>query len=133
MQQTYGLTFRCWRDDGLVTLADLLMSLGRTIEGNRWRLVVEELPSPRYQEICDTADRSLMETGQLIALLGDDAQLIDGELAAYDADGACCDLTIRALDSTWWDIETTRQEVLDQVSRFYPDAEILHSRSPDED
>ncbi|GAA2999958.1 hypothetical protein GCM10017559_21050 [Streptosporangium longisporum] len=127
-----GLTFQCWRDEGRVTLADLLTSLGSIIEGYRWRLVVDELLSPRYQEITETAEGRLMETGQLIAMFGNDAQLIDGELTAHDADGSIVDLTIRALDSTWWDVETTMQEVLDRISLLYPDAKVLPWRSPEE-
>jgi hypothetical protein len=127
-----GLTFQCRRDEGRVTLADLLTSLGSMIEGYRWRLVVDELLSPRYQEIAEAAEGCLMETAQLVAMFGNDAQLIDGELTAHDADGSIVDLTIRALDSTWWDVETTMQEVLDKISLLYPDAKVLPWRSPDE-
>ncbi|MFF3440818.1 hypothetical protein [Streptosporangium sp. NPDC002721] len=127
-----GLTFQCWRDQGRVTLADLLTSLDSITEGYRWRLVIDELLSPRYQEIAEAAKGSLMGTEQLVTMFGNDAQLIDGELTAHDADGAIVDLTIRALDSTWWDVETTMQEVLDKILLLYPDAKVLPWRSPDE-
>ncbi|WP_285585580.1 hypothetical protein [Herbidospora sp. NBRC 101105] len=125
-----GLTFQCWREEGLLTLADLLTSLGSMVEGYRWRLVIDELFSPRYQEITEAAEIFLMSTEQLVAMFGDDAQLIDGELTAHNADESTADLTIRALDSTWWDVETTIQEVLDEILRLYPDAEALPLRSP---
>ncbi|WP_459804352.1 hypothetical protein [Herbidospora sp. RD11066] len=86
---------------------------------------MDELLSPRHREITEAAESFLIRTEQLVAMFGDDAQLIDGELTAHDADGSAVDLTIRALDSTWWDVETTMQEVLDEVSRLYPDAEAL--------
>ncbi|WP_137245582.1 hypothetical protein [Herbidospora galbida] len=99
------------------------------VEGYRWRLEIDELFSPRYREITETAESFLMSTQQLVAMFGDDAQLIDGELTAHDADGSTVDLTIRALDSTWWDVETTMQEVLDEISRLYSDAKALPWRS----
>ncbi|WP_203884256.1 hypothetical protein [Planotetraspora kaengkrachanensis] len=115
-----------------MTLSDLLTALGPMIEGYRWRLVIDELISPRYQEIAEAAEGSLMETEQLVTMFGNDAQLISGELTAHDADGAIVDLTICALDSTWWDVETTMREVLDKISLLYPDAKVLPWRSPDE-
>ncbi|GLX95887.1 hypothetical protein Hesp01_38370 [Herbidospora sp. NBRC 101105] len=92
--------------------------------------MIDELFSPRYQEITEAAEIFLMSTEQLVAMFGDDAQLIDGELTAHNADESTADLTIRALDSTWWDVETTIQEVLDEILRLYPDAEALPLRSP---
>ncbi|WP_203885598.1 hypothetical protein [Planotetraspora kaengkrachanensis] len=68
------------------------------IEGYRWRLVMDEVISHRYQEIVEAAEGSLVETEQLVMMFGDDAQLIDGELTAHDADGAIVDLKICALD-----------------------------------
>lgn len=127
-----GLTFQCWREEGLVTLAGLLTSLGSMVEGYKWRLTIDELLSPRYREITEAAESFLISTEQLVVMFGDDAQLIDGELTAHDADGSAVDLTIRALDSTWWDVETTIQEVLDEISRLYRDAKPLPWQSPDE-
>ncbi|MER6943639.1 hypothetical protein ABT294_06390 [Nonomuraea sp. NPDC000554] len=130
MKEPRALTFRCWRDDGLVTLSELLASLGQVIDGYRWRLVTHELISSRYQEIFETTGDSLVGTGQLIVLLGNDTQLVDGELIAHGADGARVDLAVRALDSTWWEVETAMQEVLDKLLLLYPDAEVLASRLP---
>ncbi|WP_156045315.1 hypothetical protein [Herbidospora cretacea] len=105
--------------------------MGPLIEGYQWRLAIEELLSPRYQEITEAANGYLLRTEQLVALF-EDAQLIDGELTAHDADGRIVGLTICALDGTWWDVETAIQEILNRISDLYPDAEKLPWPSHDE-
>ncbi|MBN6057251.1 hypothetical protein JYK22_35335, partial [Nonomuraea sp. RK-328] len=110
-----GVTFECWRDGCYLTLAGLLTSLGPAVEGYRWRLVIEKMLCPRYEEIAATAESSLVETGWLVAMCGDGTQLIEGDLIAHDAAGTPVGLTILASDSTWWTVGTRRREILDKV------------------
>jgi hypothetical protein len=121
------LSFKAWRGDDrgrrhYVGLAEVLTSLGAMVEGHRWRLTVDWLMSPEAEAIASVTANSLVATGDLIELFTADSQLIDGELVGYHGSLLVPDVTIRASDSSWWDVRTDRSELLEKITLLFPDA-----------
>ncbi|MFE3449667.1 hypothetical protein ACFXJ8_12100 [Nonomuraea sp. NPDC059194] len=126
MGMTRILSFKAWTGEHYVGLAELLTSLGSAVEGHHWRVTVEEwIASSRGEAIADLVADSLVSTEHLIDLFGVDAQLIDGELVGYPEGSSTADIRIRASDSSHWDVQSDKPEVLETILRIHPTAQDL--------
>ncbi|GHO68381.1 hypothetical protein KSC_072730 [Ktedonobacter sp. SOSP1-52] len=126
-----GLTFRAWRDDTPVWLGDLLQALGpEKVEQTKWEMKQLEcagapLSARSLEEACD---QGTILTGTLlldIAKQGYGVQVINGELRGYQQDRPDPWIVLRAVDSSWWDVECEVNDVLETLRSHYPDATAL--------
>jgi len=63
----------------------------------------------------------MIDSARLLELVHPDVQVVDGEVSAYNPRGTQV-LTVRAVDSTWWDIEAAEPALLNKVLLQFPDA-----------
>lgn len=116
---TGGITFSALD----VELTDVLAALD--LEPATWRLRdVEAAGAPaRAGELMRCSDSATALDGQTLARLAVDVQIIDGDFETIDADGQIT--RIRATDGRWWDIYSTRPDVLRAAADRFPDAEPI--------
>jgi hypothetical protein len=69
-----------------------------------------------------SAEGILISGELLIDLARQGVQIIDGEPIAYRGGEEVRWLVIRAVDSTWWDVETDDEEVLTRIQAAFPAA-----------
>ncbi|MEU0483464.1 hypothetical protein ABZ260_30285 [Streptosporangium sp. NPDC006013] len=119
------LSFAAWRGGHYVGLAEVLASLGASIEGHRWELIIDWLLSPQAEAITEATADSLVTTRRLIELFSVECQLIDGELVGHGDSPSVPEVKIRAFDSGYWDVQTDSPELLEKIIMLYPDAHEL--------
>lgn len=114
------LTFAAWRGGRNLGLAELISSLGSLVEGYEWQLDIEwiipEIPIPQH---------AWLTTDHLLELFESQPQLVDGEVMGRMVGASTPDLCVRALDGGWWDIRTSKVDVLRRIRELYPDAAQL--------
>jgi hypothetical protein len=121
------LTIPAWRSDRYRTLAELLLVLGTFVRQTTWTLSVEEAApddAGRYLENWDPAHK--VSTFELLHLVTPEVQVIDGFFRGTGPSN----ITIRAVDSTSWDIDTSDAELLDLLLETYDDAFIDDDAQP---
>ena len=120
---TTGLSFAAWRDGDYVTLADLLRLLGETIRNYTWKAKIEEVaPHPKAEAFEAMLRNYALNTAELLAVADWDVQIIDGEVIGYADPEQTAAITIRAVDSTSWDILSPDPSILSTFANAYADA-----------
>jgi hypothetical protein len=119
-----GVTMKAWHDRHYVNLDELLRVVEPFIVGFTWKSRIEEVaPGPSAQRLEQLDPEQRLPTVELLRLFSPDAQVIDGEFLGYSAiEQKSSTLVLRAVDSTWWDIESENEELLALIRRTYPDA-----------
>jgi hypothetical protein len=118
-----ALTIRPAPDGGLdFDLADLLRVLGPRVGAVRWRCDVGQYVSWDDQAIREFDHSQLIRGEDLLAAADNVRQIIDGEFEAFDDEGLPWVL-LRAVDSSWWDVETADPSVLKTIADQFPTAE----------
>ncbi|MEU4541202.1 hypothetical protein AB0G15_40855 [Streptosporangium sp. NPDC023825] len=125
MTEIRVLSFAAWRGGHYIGLAEVLASLGTLIEGHRWQLIIDWLVSPETEAITEATANSLVTTSRLIDLFSGEGQLIDGELVGHGDSPSVPEVSIRAFDSGYWDVQTGSPELLKKIVSLYPDAHEL--------
>lgn len=122
-----GLTFPAWIGEHYVSLAELLLTLGRSILSCSWEARVDEIaPHPRANRIEAIVPSQRIGTMELLHLVTPDVQVIDGELRCLrDAGDHEPWISIRAVDSTSWDVESSNEEILEIIRNAFPAAEQI--------
>ena len=122
-----GLTISAWRDGQYVSLAELLLVLGRLVLKLEWRVrLVEVAPGPWAAQLEDLSPEDTLNTFQLLHRATPDVQIIDGEIVGFEAQNALIPvLLFRAVDSTSWDIEVEKEEVIAMLRVAYPEASLF--------
>jgi hypothetical protein len=96
-----GITFPAWQGSRYVTLAELLVRLGRFGLGLRWRVECDEKwDLPVELERLSAGDG--MDTLTLLSLTAPDAQLIDAEARGFAEDVLV--VVLAEVDSSLWDV-----------------------------
>jgi hypothetical protein len=110
-----GVTFPAWQEGRYVGLGEVLRALGISdIAGFQWRLKLEELaPHPGAEEFEQASEREGISTPELLRLADAGTQIIDGQLLGFSLlTDTSPTLVIRAVHSTWWDIESENSVLL---------------------
>ncbi len=116
------LSLKAWRGNTYLSLAELLLVIGNRILGLKWKLQIREIaPGPGASALESARPEQLIDTLELLHLVSPCIQLIDGEISGYDTDGNLV-LRLRAVDSTWWDIETDNTQILGTIKETFSDA-----------
>ena len=112
---TPGITFHAWMDERYRTTAEVLSALGDHL---RWRLKVADANSDADELYNPPGE---METARMLEFL-DDVQIIDGVLEGRRPGDEAPYVLVRAVDSSWWDIESEDPVLLDAARAKFPDA-----------
>lgn len=123
------LTIRAWRQGHYVGLAELLLVLGRFVYDQSWTMrVVEVAPGPGESFFDAWDPATVVSTYELLHLVTPAVQLIDGSVSSVscDSEGEPW-LTLRAVDSTTWDIETRDLGVIRAATSHYALGELDES------
>jgi hypothetical protein len=122
-----GISLKAWHNATYVSLAELLIVIGRFVLRLRWKLHLQEVsPGPGSVVLESLWPNRELDTFELLHVVTPSVQIIDGEILGYDSQGKLA-LTLRAVDSSSWDIETDNQQILRLILEMYPDAVSLSS------
>ena len=119
-----GVSMKAWRDQHYVNLDELLRVLEQFIVGFTWKSRIDEAaPGPAQQRIEQLDPEQRLSTAELLRLITPDAQVIDGKFLGYATlEQQSPTLVLRAVGSTWWDVESDDEGVLALIQTTYPDA-----------
>ncbi len=120
------LSIPAWRNGSYVSLAELLLVLGRFVHGFQWRLCVyEAAPGPGASTLETWDPQVSLSTYGLLHLLTPDVQLIDGYVSTIETrPGGQPLVTLRAIDSSSWDIETWDPGIAEAITDQYAEATV---------
>jgi hypothetical protein len=118
-----GISLKAHRGDAYLSLAELLFVLGRPLLKLHWKARISEASGPEEvtARLTSVAEEEWLGLFELLHLVTPDVRIAHGEVTGYDANGERI-LTVRAVDSSWWDIETEDPDLLETLSEVYPDA-----------
>ncbi len=115
---TPGITFHAWKDERDRTTADVLDALGDRVERLRWRVHILDATSDEPALFDTHTERA---TAALLELLGG-VQIIDGDLQGRRPGDEEPYVIVRAVDGSWWDVESEDAGLLDAARAKFPDA-----------
>lgn len=118
------VSFRAWRGKHYVGLPEVLAALGRITADAVWELSLDDVsPGPQGDDLTALAGGPRVGTRQLLLAAFPDGQIIDGALRAYAgaADPAPF-LTLFAVDSSEWDVESADAGILSAVREAFSTA-----------
>jgi hypothetical protein len=117
-----GLSLKARRGDAYLSLAELLVVLGRPLLRLHWKARIEDAaPDDAAKRLKAVSEDDWLGTFDLLHLVTPDVRIAHGEVTGYDARGERI-LTVRAVDSAWWDVETDDPDILQTIAELYPDA-----------
>jgi len=121
------LTFRAWQGDRYLGLWDILTALEDVVANLQWRVRIDEMaPEPGANRLEEIGHDAWLDTAELLDVAANNVQVIDGQVSGYQSrDSASPHLTIRAVDSTWWDVESADEHVAEAVVDRLPDVEPM--------
>src|SRR5262252_7321620 len=116
------MTFRAWQGDRYVSLWDILTALGGLVDHLRWRIRIDEAaPGPDSDQLVALSTYPWSDTPQLLRAAYHDVQVIGGQVVGYKQQQSEPPyVTIRAVDSTWWDVESEDDEIADLIMNRFP-------------
>lgn len=126
------LSLPAWLQDRPLYLAELLLALGWSIVDVTWTCRgVELAPGTEPTTLEDISDTGQsINTLELFDASTPDVQLVDGEIVG-DRWSAPREeppiITLRAVDSTSWDLELSQQPCVDSIKSAFPQAIDLNS------
>lgn len=120
------LSLPAWLQERPLYLAELLLALGWSVADTTWTCHEIELapgaePST-LESISDTGQT--ISTLELLSASTPDVQVIDGEIFGNRKNGneTVSAITLRAVDSTSWDLELSAQWDVDTIKSAFPQA-----------
>jgi hypothetical protein len=116
------LTFQAWQGDRYIGIRDILTALEDVVAGLQWRVRIDEMASgPGPNRLKEVGPDAWLDTSGLLDATANDVQVIDGQLSGYQArESASPHILVRAVDSTWWDIESDDDDVAQAVVNRLP-------------
>ena len=121
---------RAWRCGGYLSLAQLLSMLTYRVRGLEWAVQLNEVaPEPGSAALESLKPDHLLTVDELLSIASPNVQIIDGLIEGRNRDGRTV-IRIRAVDSTWWDIEADDSSMIKELSDRFPDALPVPSLAP---
>lgn len=77
--------------------------------------------------------KSRVDAQTIPPLFSNISQSIDATVEGYESEGQDPTVTIRAVDSTCFDVESTKRELVDAIARRYRKVYRYERRTPDGD
>jgi len=113
------ITFKAWVGSRYISIAEILLLIGRFLLDAKWTLLLDELaPGPQAKVLESIRMTKPITTFELLHLTTPYVQIIDGRLSADDKAGECI-ITIEAVDGSDWDIETASEAILNELKRHF--------------
>jgi hypothetical protein len=116
------LTFHAWQDDRYIGIRDILTALEDVVAGLQWRVRIDEMASgPGPNRLEKVSPDTWIDTPGLLEVTANDVQVIDGQMSGYQSrESATPKIVVRAVDSTWWDIQSDDDVVAEAVMNRLP-------------
>jgi hypothetical protein len=113
-------------------LRDILAVLGADAERSTWTLRdVESYGAEAAVALHQASDdREVLAGGRLLELAGDVTQIVDGEFSGRFPNEDAAWIIIRAVDSSAFDVETDREDVLKRLKSRFDRVEDLAADQP---
>lgn len=126
------LSLPAWRDGRPLYLAEIILALGWSAADLTWRCRDLEIgPGPDVSALEEVAlsDKKL-STLELLHFATPDVQLIEGEVFAYRKERGTGQpiVTIRAVDSTSWDLEFFNDHDFQSIITAFPESIELEAK-----
>jgi hypothetical protein len=117
-----GISIKAWSESADVSLAEILLTMKDRISGLKWSLQIEDTEiGPAASSLNSISPEQRISTRELLNAVSPNVQIIDGTIDGYDMENRLI-LRLRAVDSTWWDLETEDKEILQIIAKKFPDA-----------
>lgn len=117
MSFEHRVEFPAWRDGDYVGLAEILVCLGRAALDLEWACQVDEAaPEPGNDELEKLSPEVRVPTLNLLSLVAPDHQVIDGRFDGYSRASGEMVVSILAIDSTFWVLESREPSILTPFS-----------------
>ncbi|RYZ91346.1 MAG: hypothetical protein EOP06_06980 [Proteobacteria bacterium] len=119
------LTFDAWRDGTYLPLTEILLVLGKYTIDLSWSLEIGDIaPEPGASALEARAKSGQpMSTVEMLDYFSPSLQIIDGTMEGTDSKGNKV-VTIKAVDSTSWDISTTLEGINRELKERFSAKEI---------
>ncbi|MEJ2415814.1 MAG: hypothetical protein P8Y45_02545 [Exilibacterium sp.] len=118
------LTIPAWKNNHYISLAELLLLIGRFFVNLKWFVRIAEVAPEPGSELIEAIDpMKPIDIFTLLHLVTPNIQIIDGTIVATESEAATPILILRAVDSTSWDIETENNGVETIVREAFPGAQ----------
>ncbi|WP_406287607.1 hypothetical protein [Embleya sp. NBC_00896] len=125
------ITFSAWRDstyDGYIGLAEILGHLGTHGVDLEWSCEIDELaPEPHDPALESLTHRDRISTTELLRLVTPNKQIIDGRFDGMPPETRDPTVSILAIDSSEWEIESADPDLVHRLLSAYPDGKIASS------
>lgn len=113
-------SIRCSDAKAETRLDSMLLLLGEEGRAATWSMRAVECVGAEADRLHALSDSDASVPGSdLLAIASGIGQVIDGEFRAYGAGEDEAWLVLCAVDSTWWDIATSREEILNRFRAAY--------------
>ena len=121
-----AVTFSAWRDDDYIELLEILLVLGSDILDLVWEAHIEEMAPQSGTELFEqSVTGRRLDTLDLVRAAAAGNQVIDGVFKAYGPRAESVVVTVRAVDSTSWDVESRLDKLRERLlSRFSDPTDI---------
>ncbi len=117
-----GLYFKAWNGTHYISLAEILRAIEDGVRDLTWSWRIKEVAlGDSISNLESLHPNGPVKTHELLHAVSPCPQIIDGEIDGLDADGRPA-LRVRAVDSTWWDVETDAPDILVRILEMFPDA-----------
>ena len=123
-----GVYFKAWNGGHYVSLAEILRAVGDRARYLKWTWRIDEAaPAAGGSDLDILSPGRRVSTAELLCALPANLQIIDGEIDGSHDGGrpGRPSLRLRAVDSTWWDVESDAPEILAAIVKAFPDAAAL--------
>lgn len=130
----FGVTIREMDENGglLIDLRDVLALLGTAATSSRWTIEgVEAIGTPAAELLERLSDAAATVSGdELLKIASDVSQIVDGKFSAFEDNSDSPWIVIAAVDSSAYDVTTSRSDVLDTMKNAFKSAEYIPGMEP---
>jgi diaminopimelate decarboxylase len=123
-----GVTITDRNDEGTlaVDLIDILKVLGPEVDNAVWELSNVESVGNSADQMHKLSDDRGRISGKVLRNLADNLQqVIDGVFKAYRTDGGPSWVTIRAVDSSAYDVESEDEDVISRIRNSFTNVDDI--------
>lgn len=130
----FGVTIREMDENGglVIDLRDVLALLGTAATSSRWTIEGVEATgtsaAERLERLSDAA--ATVSGNELMQIASEVSQIVDGKFSAFEDNSDSPWIVIAAVDSSAYDVITSRSDVLDTIKNAFKSAEYIPGMEP---
>ncbi|MDB6095145.1 MAG: hypothetical protein JWM32_2707 [Verrucomicrobia bacterium] len=115
------ISFKAWRGDRYLGLAEILIVIGCSILDLKWTLNLVEVAIGADAEALNSLNgRRGVGTLELLHLATPDVQIVDGTAEGYNPNNSLR-IKVTAIDSSCWDVESEDAEIVGALRGRFKD------------